>query len=81
MARRQGAGLVEDDNINVGQAFERAAIANHDTLVKQPPGGNDMHHGYGKAERAGTGDDENRDRNGDRPVRVGNGNYPADESK
>ena len=70
LAERERAGLVEDDGVHFGEAFERAAILDHDALLEQTSRGNDLHHGNGEAERAGTRDDQDRDGDGERPVDV-----------
>ena len=57
LAKREGAGLVKDDGFDFGAAFERTAVLEHDALLEQTPRGNDLHHGNGEAERAGTCDD------------------------
>ena len=81
LANREGAGLVEDHGVHLGEALERAAILDHDALLEQAPRGNDLHHRNGEAERAGARDDQDRDGDGERPVDVAGCSHPADERR
>ena len=66
-AGRQRSGLVERDRVDLGEAFERRAVLDHDAILEQAARGHDLHDRYGKPERTGTGDDQHRD--GDRDAR------------
>ena len=81
LAERESAGLVEDDGVDFGEAFQRAAILDHDALLEQAPRGNDLHHGNGEAERAGARDDQDRDGDRERPMDVSGCGHPADECR
>ena len=81
LAKREGAGLVEDDGVDVGETLERSAILDHDALLEQAPRCNDLHHRNGEAERARACNDQNRDGNNKRPVDVPGGSHPADKCR
>ena len=63
-AQRQRAGLVEDDVSISARRSSAAAVLDHDAVLEQAPGRDDLDHGNSEAERAGTGDDQNGDGDG-----------------
>ena len=81
LAECEGACLVKDDGIHFSEAFKCAAILDHDALFEQAPRGNDLHHGNGEAESAGTCDDQDRDCDSERPVDVPGRSHPADKCR
>ncbi len=75
----QRAGLVENHGVDFRDALQRATVLDHDAALEQAPGRNDLHHGHGKAERAGAGDDQHRDGDGCRAMQITGHDHPADE--
>ena len=65
----------------VGEPLQRAAVLDHDAALEQPPRRDDLDHRHRKAERAGAGDDQHRDRDGDGAVRVAGRDHPAEEGQ
>ena len=78
LSQRQGAGLIEHHGIDLGQPLQRAAVLQQHATLEQPPRRRHLHHRHGKAERAGTGDDEHRDGNGDGAMNIAGGGDPAE---
>ena len=76
---RQRPGLVEHDRVDLGEALESAAVLHHDAVLEQPSGRDHLHHRHRKAERARTGDDENRNGDGHRTMHIAGGGKPADK--
>ena len=56
-----------------------AAVPDHDAFLEEPARGHDLDDRDGKAQRAGAGDDQDGDRDGDRCVPVPGGRDPAEE--
>ncbi len=77
----EGPGLVENHGAGLAQPLQSAAILDHDPLLEQTPCRGDLDHGHRESERAGAGDDENGDRDGERPVDVAGRAQPADEGQ
>ena len=77
----QRAGLVEDDRVDLGQAFHRRSVLDHDPVLEQAPRGDDLDDGNGQTQRAGAGDDQHRDRDRDRPMPVACRRHPAEEGE
>ena len=77
----QRAGLVEDDRVDLGQAFHRRSVLDHDPVLEQAPRGDDLDDGNGQTQRAGAGDDQHRDRDRDRPMPVARRRHPAEEGE
>src|SRR5262249_30647983 len=61
-APREGSGLVEYDMIGFSKALQCPAIPDHDAALEQTTRRDDLNHGHGEAECAGTSDDQNGDR-------------------
>ena len=76
LALGQGAGLVEDDGVDRGHAFERLGVADEDAGLGAAAGRHHDRDRRREAERAGAGDDEDADR-GDQ--RIGERRRRADD--
>jgi hypothetical protein len=62
----EGAGLVEQDGIDAGQALDGLSGIQEHTGAEQRAGRHHLHGRYGEAQRARAGDDEHRDPGDDR---------------
>ena len=65
IGQRQRAGLVEDDGVDFGQPLDRIAGIEQHAGAEHGARSDGLHRRDGKPERAGTGDDQNRDRGDD----------------
>src|SRR5690606_19604583 len=70
LAERERACLVEDSDINLSEAFKRAAILQCNVEFEQPPRRHDMDHRHSQSQRARAGDDQHRNSNCQRMVPV-----------
>ncbi len=78
----QRAGLVEDHPVDAREPLQRGAVLHQDALAEQPPGGHHLRRGHREAQRAGTGDDQHRDRDEQRRAPVAaRGDQPAGEGR
>ena len=58
LAEGEGAGLVDDDGVDGGEALQRRGIAHQHAGLRAAPGGDHDRDRRGKAERARAGDDQ-----------------------
>ena len=66
LSERQRSGLVEKHGVDLGKALQRRTVLDHDAFLEEAARGHDLDDGNGKAQRAGAGDDQDGDRDGDR---------------
>lgn len=57
----QGAGLIEDDGVEIARLLQPPAIPNQETISRTERGGDGDDEGDGEAQRMGTGDDQHGD--------------------
>ena len=74
-----GAGLVEHDGVDPAGLLEHLGPADQDPQLRPPPRSDHERHRRGQAERAGAGDDEDRDRGGEGVPGTRAGGEPAAE--
>ena len=77
----QGAGLVEDDTIGLGEPLDGIARVEQDAGAKHRAGRDRLHGGDRQPERAGTGDDENGNAGDDGIVPARADQDPADHGE
>ena len=77
----QGAGLVEQGDIDLGQPLERAAILHHQPAPRKRACCDDLRRRHGKAHRARAGDDQHRNGDHQRLVPAGPGDHPPGKSE
>ena len=80
-AHGQRAGLVEQDGVDLGQAFHRRTVFHHDAAFEQAPRGHHLHHRDREPKRTGAGDDEHGDRNRHRLMHIAACDHPAHEAE
>ena len=73
----EGAGLVEDDGIDLRQALEGIARIEEHAGAEEGTGGDHLDHGHGERQRAGAGDDEHGDGGDERIVDGGAAQDPG----
>ena len=78
-AQRQRAGLVEQGDIAFGEALQRAAVLHQQAAPQQCARGDHLRGGHGEAHGAGTGDDQHRNRDGERLVHACACDHPSHE--
>ena len=61
LAQGEGAGLVEDHGVDLGQTFERRCRFQENSPSEQIAAGHHLHGRHGEAEGAGAGDDQHGD--------------------
>ena len=66
---------------HLGQPLQRLARMEDEPAAEERPGGDHLHRRDGEAERAGTGDDQHRDRDEQRLLPAGPEREPADERR
>ncbi len=76
-AQRQRAGLVQQRDVTFGKAFQRTAVLDQQPAPQQRAAGHHLRRRDGKPHRAGAGDDEHRNRNGQRLVPACARDHPA----
>jgi hypothetical protein len=76
---RQRAGLVERNDVDIGEALHARAVLDHDARLEQTAGSNCLHHGHSEAEGARTSDDQHCNGDADRAMQVAGDRQPAKE--
>ena len=70
-AAGEGAGLVEDEVVDVGENLQHCAVLHQDAVAGTLTRGHGNGHGGGKAKSAGAGDDEHRHRGHQGQLQIG----------
>jgi hypothetical protein len=71
LAEGQGAGLVEDHDVEVARLLEPAPVAHQEPVLRAERGRDRDHQRHGEAEGVRTGDDQHGDDAGDGEVERG----------
>ena len=80
-AHGQGARLVEDHGIDLGQPFQRGAVLDQQPFAEQPAGRRRDDSRHRQPQRAGAGDDQHRRRHVHRDPHVAGQPQPAQEAR
>ena len=81
VAEGEGAGLVKQHMVGLGQPRQRAAVLDHHTLAQQGARGDDLRGRDRQPQCAGTGDDKHRHRNQQRLVPACSRQQPEDKGE
>ncbi|MND93624.1 hypothetical protein D3C80_858160 [compost metagenome] len=77
----EGAGLVDDQRVDLAEVLDSTGVSEEHATAGSLPGSDHDRHGSGQAERAGAGNDQDRDRidQAEDPARLRSEKPPAEE--
>ena len=81
LAQGQRAGLVEHHRIDFGEALQPATVLHQNAGLEQAPRRGDLDHRHRQGQRAGAGDDQHRDADGQRGMRIALEQQPGEKAE